>query len=81
MQSKFTNSDLARLSIVLSKFIQNEPQNSSEGLEELEIKLKEVVKSNTHTHYSLNIAGCIDASKSIQKGFLTSTNGYTILGR
>jgi len=63
MQSKFTNSDLARLSIVLSKFIQNEPQNSSEGLEELEIKLKEVVKSNTHTHYSINIAGCIDSLK------------------
>lgn len=63
MQSKLTNSDLARLSIVLHRFINSEPQNSSEGLEELDIKLKEVVKSNTHSHYSISLNGCIDSLK------------------
>jgi hypothetical protein len=63
MQSKLKNSDLARLSIVLHRFIKSEPQNSSEGLEELDIKLKEVVKSNTHTDYSISLNGCIDSLK------------------
>tara|TARA_R110002073_G_scaffold209579_2_gene370106 strand:+ start:23 stop:217 length:195 start_codon:yes stop_codon:yes gene_type:complete len=61
MQSKFSNSDLARLSIVLNRFIKSEPQNSSDGLEELDIKLKEIVKSNSHADYSININGIMDS--------------------
>jgi len=64
LMTKITNGDMARLSIILHRHIVvNNPQDSTEGLEELNSKLKQMVESNTHSHYSLDIQGCSDAHK------------------
>jgi len=53
--TRLTLTDLAKLSNLLSMEIKTAPQNSTDGLEELSLKLKELLTPERSDSYSVTI--------------------------
>ena len=61
LTTKISNGDLARLSIILHRYLKFNTQDNTEGLRELDSKLQQMVVANTHSHYTIDSYGCTDS--------------------
>ena len=76
LTTKITNGDLARMSIIVHRYLKFNSVDNTEGLQELDSKLQQMVVASTHSDYTLDLYGCSDALKSLKEDWKDHRANY-----